>query len=263
MMTQLTFKSKILWGLAAILVCGGFVFWKTNQSSKSFSPSKVCGFLSYNPDWDVPFTQDSQQTLTQVFKQPFMYLASGVQTFAFVSQDGKYVIKFFRSPFLDNMEKSLKRKDKLVAALNAYHMAYEEIPKDTGLLFVHLNRKTNLQKTVMVSDRSGKKHLIDLDEVPFIVQEKAELIFDYLKQLVIKGDARGLKKSVTAVLDLVERRIQKGFTDDDRAVTHNYGFVGDRPIHFDIGRLHKGKRDDEYEHIAGRIDSWLLQDAEK
>ena len=262
-MAQLTFKSKILWGGLAILICLGGVFWKTSRETKSFSPSKVKCALPQRPEWDVPFTEEQQKRLAQVFKQPFTYLASGVQTFAFVSQDGKHVIKFFKAPLSDNTEKSLKRKNKLVEALSAYHMAYDEIPQETGLLFIHLNPTTTLQKTVMVSDRLGKKHLIDLDSVPFVVQEKAELIFDRFKKLAMRGDAKGLKKSVIAVLDLVERRIQKGFTDDDRAVTNNYGFVGDRPIHFDIGRMHKGKRLDEYEHIAKRIDSWLLEDAEK
>lgn len=262
-MTQLTFKSKILWGLAAVLVCLGVLFWKKGQEAKSFSPSKVSCLLPHHSEWEIPFTEEDQKILAQVFKQPFTYLATGVQTFAFVSQDGKYVIKFFKSAPLDNTEKSLKRRNKLIEALSAYHMAYEEIPQDTGLLFIHLNPTHNLKKTVMVSDRSGKKHLIDLDKTPFVVQEKADLIFDHLRKLALRGDAKGLKKSVTAVLDLVERRIQKGFTDDDRAVTHNYGFVDGRPIHFDIGRMHKGKRADEYEYIAKRIDSWLLEDAEK
>ena len=262
-MAQFTFKSKILSGLLAVLLCGAFVFWNISHNSKRFSPSKVSGFLPHHPEWDVPLTSDAQATLSHVFNQPFSYLGVGVQTFAFVSHDGKYVIKFFKAPPASTQEKYEKRMDKLIIAIDAYYMAYQEIPEDTGLLFVHLTPTASLQKTVMVSDRSGKKHLIDLDTAPFIVQEKAELIFDRFKRLVLHGDARGLKTSVTAVLELVNRRIQKGFTDDDKAVTHNYGFVGDRPIHFDIGRMHKGEREGEYEYIVDRIDSWLLQDAEK
>ena len=262
-MAQLTFKSKILAGIILILACAGLIFWKIDQDAKRFSLSKVSGFLPSHPEWDIPLTPDKEKTLNQIFKQPFTYLASGVQTFAFVSQDGKYVIKFFKEPIRDKEEKTAKRLKKLLEAQAAYHMAYEEIPSETGLLFIHLTPTYSLQKTVMVIDRLGETHLIDLDSIPFVVQEKAELIFDRLKKLAAKGDAKGLKKSVTAILDLVERRIQKGFTDDDRAVSHNYGFVGDRPIHFDIGRLHKGARDDEYDHVVKRIDTWLLQDAEK
>ena len=262
-MTQLTFKRKILALVLVILVCGAGAGWVLNQSSNKFVPSQVSSFLPYHPEWDVPFTKDQERSLHQALGQPFHYLAAGSQSFAFLSQDGKYVIKFFRSPPLGNTKKSIKRREKLEAALAIYHMAYEEFRDDAGLLFVHLNPTHRLQKTVMVVTASGKEYLIDLDRAPFIIQERAELIFDRFKKLVEQGDAQGLKRSVTAVLDLVERRIDKGLTDDDKAVTHNYGFVGDRAVHFDIGRVCKGAREGEYETVAKRIDKWLLEDAEK
>ena len=44
---------------------------------------------------------------------------------------------------------------------------------------------------------------------------------------------------------------------NDKAVKNNYGFVGDRPIHLDIGRLYKGHKPHDYERIAARIQLWL------
>ncbi len=256
-MTQFTFKSKILSGLLAVLLVTIFIGWRWQQSDKKFSEGQVSPFLPHHSEWDVSLTSKQEVSLRQIFKQPFHYLATGVQSFAFVSQDGKYVLKFFKTPFTE------KRQRKLIQTLTAYHLAYKEFPEDTGLLFIHLTPTHHLQKTVMVIDPAGKQHLIDLDKAPFVVQEKADLIFDRFKKLVMKQDSQGLKRSVTAVLNLVQRRLDRGFTDDDKAVTHNYGFVGDRPIHFDIGRLHKGVREGEYDTFAKRLDTWLLEDAEK
>lgn len=255
MMTQLTFKSKILTGLLAIFLVTIFIGWRWQQQDKKFSKDQISSFLPHHPEWDVSLC--SITSLDQIFHQPFYYLATGVQSFAFVSQDGKYVLKFFKTPTTE------KRRQKLIQTKTAYHLAYHEFPEDTGLLFIHLTPRQNLQKTVMLIDHKGKQHLIDLDQTPFVVQEKAELIFDRFKKLVMSQDSQGLKRSVAAVLNLVQRRLDRGFTDDDKAVTHNYGFVADRPIHFDIGRLHKGIRDGEYDTFAKRIDTWLLEDAEK
>lgn len=175
-MAQFTFKSKILSGLIAVLLSGTFVFWNISHAAKKFSPSKVSTFVPNHPEWDVPFTSDEQETLHRILNQRFSYLGVGAQTFAFASQDGKYVIKFFKDPSIASTEKRQKRMDKLIIALDSYYMAYKELPEDTGLLFIHLTPTSHLQKTVMVSDRSGKAHLIDLDKAPFIIQEKAELI---------------------------------------------------------------------------------------
>ena len=46
----------------------------------------------------LPFSNHGNTLLTEeILKQPFHYLARGGQSFVFVSEDQKYVIKFFKN----------------------------------------------------------------------------------------------------------------------------------------------------------------------
>ena len=64
-------------------------------------PRKVDGFsvalihsgLTFNPAWE---TAPASPELDPIFSQKFHYLGCGGQSFAFVSDDGQYVIKFFK-----------------------------------------------------------------------------------------------------------------------------------------------------------------------
>ena len=98
---------------------------------------------------------------------------------------------------------------------------------------------------------------IDLDKTEFIVQEKADLIFAHLKKLLDQGDKEKAQKCIQEVLAVVKRRMDKGISDHDKAVKHNYGFIGDRAVHFDIGRIEKVSKPKEYNRINERINTWL------
>jgi len=252
-------------GIVIALLWGG-IYWFSQHKSLGFSLNKISSKLSPRPEWAVPDLPKERQR--EIFDQPYWYLASGAEVYAFVSQDGKYVIKFFRMKHLvpslsDYLRpERLKRREKNLSAIfTAYKSAYDELKKETGLLFIHLNKTENLQCQLTVTDRIGRDHVIDLDQTEFVVQEKAELIFSYLKKLLDRGDHAGIEHAKGAMLSLVRKRIEKGFADQDKAVSHNYGFVGDRPIHLDIGRIFKGKKEKEYERITARIDKWLQENS--
>lgn len=234
------FSKKRVIVIAAILL--GIFIWSSQHTSLDFSVKKITSTLTYHPEWETA------PPSINLFDQNYSYLASGAQVYAFASDDGKYVIKFFR------ME---EEEQNLPAIFNAYKLAYDELREESGLVYIHLNKTNCLQKKLCVIDRLGRTHVIDLDKTEFIVQEKAELIFTRLSKLL--GDKEATQKSVDAVLGLVQRRIEKGFADQDKAVSHNYGFVGDRPIHLDIGRIFKGEKKGEYERIAARIETWLQE----
>lgn len=241
------------------LFCGAF--WFFNHKSLGFSVAKISSSLTYHPEWESgPLSSDVKAA---VFGQKYKYLASGAQSYAFVSEDGRYVIKFFRMKhlvpsFLDNLQpaKKKRRQQNLRSIFAAYKMANDELKEESGLVYIHLNKTHDLQTTLTVFDKIGREHQIDLDKTEFVVQEKAELIFTHLKKLHSRQE---IDQAVAAVLSLVQRRINKGFADEDKAVSHNYGFVGGRPIHLDIGRLRRGEKPGEYDRIHNRIEKWLQE----
>lgn len=195
------------------------------------------------------------------FGQEYHYLASGVQSCSFVSADGKYVLKFFQKRTVGswlreqfNSQRAALKKGKLEKAFAAYELAFEELKEETGLLYLHFSKEPVSHSSVTVKTGWGWKRKIPLGCTAFVIQEKAELLFPYMQKLYEKGNENAAAEAMASVLRLVQGRIGKGFADQDQAVSHNYGFVGNRPVQFDVGRLYKGEKKGEYERIKSRIE---------
>ncbi len=260
MIAQSIFTSKRFWAMIAIIL---FALWFNQRPSLNFSLSRISAELTYHPEWEVaPPAQD----MDAVFSQEFHYLASGSQSYAFESADGKYVLKFFKMKhllpsFRDHFRPGIveRRMKNLQTIFDAYKNSYDHLREETGLVFLHLNPTKGLHRTITISDRLHRRHSVDLDNYAFLVQEKAELLFTRMERLLKSGDLQGVHQAYASICSLVERRIAKGFADQDKAVSHNYGFVGDRPIQFDIGRLFRGTKEGEYERIRKRIERWMQE----
>lgn len=216
--------------------------------------------LTHNPEWDV---KADANELAQIQGQKFSFLGEGAQVYAFESEDHKYVLKLFKMKrFTPSWNDYLcpklvaRRLKNLRWIFNGYKTAYQEFKEDSGLIFVHLNKTDHLKQSLTIVDAEGKEYLVDLDKTEFIVQEKVELIFDRLKRLLDEGATQAAEESIAAVLDLVKRRVEKGYADRDSAVSNNYGFVGNRPVHLDSGRLFKGEIKGQVERTQGRIERW-------
>jgi hypothetical protein len=249
--------------LILILAAGIFIYQKISFP-EGFSEDKISSSLPVNPAWTIPASsKEEQQKLKEIFASRFKFLGEGAQAFAFESQDGKYVLKFFKMRrFTPSAADYLcphvvrRRLKNLRWVFNGYKVAYEKFKKDTGLVFIHLAKTDHLHQTAIVVDDQGREHTIDLDKTEFVLQEKAELLFERLAKLHRLEDRQGVQKSIGAVLELVQRRIDKGYADRDQGVSNNFGFVGDRAIQLDIGRLYQGVKEGQIEHVRDRIQRW-------
>jgi hypothetical protein len=116
--------------------------------------------------------------LQEAVAQPFHYLDRGKQSFVFISQDQKTVLKFFDArcmrsgvmPFLFSVGKKQCSK-RLRQLFEGYKVAHEHDGAHAGLLFLQLAPDPSYHVQVSVIDRFGIKHEIDLSEVPFVLQE--------------------------------------------------------------------------------------------
>jgi len=263
-MTYPILRSKRFWRLFLLPVLS---LWGLYQlylnKSFWFSPARITSEFSYHPEWAIEEPQDLS-SLQSILGQKFKFLAVGSQSYAFVSEDGKFVIKFFimkhQIPRISDFwhpEKVEVRKQNLLSIFKAHKLAYDELRQDTGLIYIHLNKSGHLQTRLQAIDRLGRTHYIDLDQTEFVVQEKAELIFTRLKKLLDQGDREKVQHCIQDTLALVRHRMDLGMSDHDKAVKHNYGFVGDRAVHLDIGRIEKVSKPKEYHRIKQRINKWL------
>ena len=189
--------------------------------------------------------------------QPYYYLGSGSQTFVFASQDGNYVVKFFKErlftpsyllnalplPFFLHKfrdKRNWKRADKLSRDFASYKMAFEELKKETRLLLIHLNL-TPLHETLHIRDKLGIEHRLELDKFSFILQKRAEPSYHYIQRLMHEGKTAEAKEAVKKLIFLVKQRCEKGFRDRDPDIRTNCGFVEGEAIKIDVGRLEKNE----------------------
>ncbi len=235
------------------LACAGlFCYFATlfcTKKTDGFSIAFVHSDLSYHPTWET--REKNLQELENIFSQKFHYLGCGGQSFVFVSEDNDYVIKFFkhrktRKPWLrfpvPGMEHSrLKKLNRALFKLNrdftSYKIAFEELREETGLIYLHLNKGTGLNRSLRIVDKIGIEHEIDLDKIEFIVQKRAELLYPRIQTLMETGDAPSAKQAVNAILETIVSRCKKGIFDEDPRIHNNLGLLREKAIFIDVGRF--------------------------
>jgi len=213
----------------------------TRKITDGFTIATIHSQYPYNPNWEV-----QNPPLPDVFDQRFTFLGSGGQCFAFLSEDGTYVLKFFKNRLNRVLPwqkgRKLKLEKKLSRDFASYKLAMEKLPEDTGLLYVHLNKTDSLQKRAHIVDKLGIEHQVDLDQVDFILQRRAEMTYPHLLQLVQNNDLAGAKEAIDSICHLIIGRCQKGIHDEDAKIHRNCGFIGNRAIIIDVGRFKEDPR---------------------
>jgi hypothetical protein len=226
------------------------------RQTDGFSIAFIHSDLTYNPAWETKsISKETRTKLATVFSQKFRYLGYGGQSFAFVSEDNEYVVKFFKHrrfrkphsffvtlPLPSVLEHSRLRKlNRAIFKLNrdftSYKLAYEQLQEETGLIYIHLNKGTKLKQRLCIVDKIGIEHEIDLDRIEFIIQRRADPIYSHIDELVAKGDLTGVKKTLHSILEVIVNRCKKGIFDEDLRIHNNIGLIGQRAIFIDVGRF--------------------------
>jgi hypothetical protein len=214
----------------------------------SFTVYRITSNLSYQPQWETAPPENLAE-IKKILQQPYSYFGKGVQSFAFVSQDGQYVIKFFRhdhmhAPFLLSKipmkwarAKVAKKEAKFEREFRSYKLAYEILKKETGLVFLHLNKTSGLNQTLDLVDKLGIHHPIPLDNYEFLVQKRASLLYTSLNQMIENNRLDDAKETLSKLVRLLARRAALGISDKDPDLETNFGLIGTDPIQIDVGRF--------------------------
>lgn len=201
-----------------------------------FSPKIISAPLT--AERSPPFTPEIERALSQTYR----FLGKGRQSFAFESEDGKTVLKFFNRRYSEmpwyaclplpnawrkkEFDKRSLRKD---FSLHSYLLAEKYLKEETGLLYVHLGKTKGLG-SVRLFDKAKRFFSIDLDEVPFILQKKGTPFYPSLNE-------ENLSEGMDAFLKIIAKRISFGIADFDHEIEHNFGILEGKPFHLDPGRL--------------------------
>ncbi len=232
---------------------------------KIFAPD-----LRYNPAWEVSPLKD-EHALDDLLDQPYFFLRAGSECFAFLSEDGQTVIKFFKldytrpfyfrrglflenhadlagtlsttysdlptmPTFVDTMAKRLlgMREFRIGRTMRSLKFAYDHLKEETGLIYLHLNPTHHLHKTLILFDANSIAHHVNLDTTHFVLQHRAHsLTTFFLKAKRSKNDLQA-QQGIDSFMQLILGRCKKGFADRD-AINRNFGFIGTQSIETDSG----------------------------
>lgn len=225
--------------------------------TEGFSIANITTDFPYREEWEEPPLPPREQwdSIRQILKQRYVYLGKGAQTYAFLSEDGQYVMKFVKQkhlkiprwqdiflqiPFLEEyrQEKLRHRKEKVELFINSSRLSYEELADETAVLYVHLKRTENLGQITIIN-KMGIPYTISLDDQEFVLQKKAIMLESYLVGFIEKGDFDGARNALQQVIDLLVRLSKKEIVDKDWRVFENIGFVDNQAIYIDIGQFVK------------------------
>jgi hypothetical protein len=213
----------IVFLIAALL--SGLALWRAD-----FSINKIQIPLLCEPDPRAPLNFE--------WPKNFRYLNQGAQIFAFESEDGKHVLKFFnrdqlKIPKFLSRKNKIRRKEKIRIYPESYRLAFENLPEETGLLAVHQGVSEERYPTVEVIDKASRKFSIDLNAVPFVLQKKGKGTL--LGEL--DADKSKLLTFFDQFLAFHAKRISLRIADGDRDIKRNYCWIGDQFIYIDPARF--------------------------
>jgi hypothetical protein len=257
------------------------VIYLLNRNPPGFSLDKICSTFEPSRKWEISkISEADKQEIHKILFQDFNYLGSGEECIAFQSADSKYVLKFFRTrqltpknwlkliPLPGLEQYRFKKIDKRILRhqelFTSYKMAYEDLKEETGLIFIHLNKTKDLKIKIRLYDRMRRCYRINLDDYEFILQKKGQLVSDRITALMQKGNRQGALDALNILVKHVVKQCKKGYIDRDVEINPNYGFVGDKVIHFDVGRIvhdedakHPSYYQREVLRVGEMLEEWL------
>lgn len=250
-----TFVSCSIFALSLFLIF--FTYVNFIKRTKGFCLKKIVSFHTYNPKWDIgPFTEQQEALLDQIGSQPFHYLGSGKECYAFVSDDQELVIKFFKqkhmrtqsllslwpfslSPYLKTLYQSkVQRRSHLRdKTFGSYFIAYNHFPDRTGILYLHLNQTDTIKRKITLLPPKRGQLTLNLDSMEFLVQKRADRVFTYLDALLKENKIKEVKQAIGSILDLLITRSKSGISDFDNNCQRNIGFMEGRASLIDVGEF--------------------------
>jgi hypothetical protein len=227
---------------------------KLSNQNDGFALTSILSDLPHQKEWELTQQQLSPFQLRELTRQPFTYLAKGAQSYVFLSDDKKTVIKVFkykhlrRRPWLDSLPlpsflehyrtRSLERREKrLQQQFESYRIAAKTLQDEAGILYAQLNVDPELEGEVELIDFCGNSHKLPLGNLTFILQRRGDPLKETLLNLKESKAIYEAKVLVKALEDCVLSRLKKGVVDTDPAFLQNYAFHGSKGIQLDVGCL--------------------------
>lgn len=245
-------KSVLILLVIAALYGSGRIYFRVTDG---FTISNITSDFSPDARWETRLlSSDEKSKIDSILSQKFTYLGKGCQSYVFQSEDGQYVLKFFKYqrfriqpwlnylnfiPFVETYRQAKieKKKAKLEGVFRSWKLAFEELQPETGFVYVHLNKSHDIEKPLTIYDKMGVMHQVDLNQLEFLVQRKATMLCPYITELMKNSKELEAKRLLNRILILVLTEYDRGLADNDHALMQNTGVLDERPVHIDVGQF--------------------------
>ncbi len=213
--------------------------------SKTFYPLQV----------ELPkLTAKERRQVGKILDQHFYFLGHGHQSFVFASDDGNYVLKLFRKDFIKRtwlknvippitpfrslfLHQGKGEEYRIRRVINGHAIAYALDRDNCGMIYFHFNQENRFGKAVTLVDKLGIKRTIIPESYVFAIQKRAVTTRQELTRLMAEGNVEETKRRIQQLFDFYLSAYRRGILDNDHKLIDNTGFVGDRVIRQDVGRL--------------------------
>ena len=211
--------------------------------------------------------------LPEVFPR-FHYLAMGKHTYAFISEDKKWVLKFLRyhkfKPHFwkrlsffskDKREKDiLQRNERLSFLLQSHVIASTYLKEETGLIYYQEPLAKDSLVVTLVSGL-GREKKVDVNQYGFVLQKYFPLYGEKLSKLLEKKEPELIQKLFSSYFEVIAARFGKGFVNKDRkGWDRNYGVDQTGTVfEIDLGgfQQHTSEKDWEIKQCSRDFREWL------
>lgn len=253
-MNKANFLKVFYFFIGLLLMWGGFSLY--NDMTDGFSVREISSNPRLDGEGDIISIID-RETRDQIFSQTFRYMGKGCQFYAFESEDRKYVMKFFKQKHLRDLcwlneipfphflkhyvdKKVSSRKKRIQNLFTSCKIAITELALETGIVYLHLDH-TNENHRLILYDKAGFKHKIDLSHCEFLIQKKGKSLAKTFEELLQEHNPQNIQNKIHQLANLIILRCEKGIRDKDPAFVQNVAFYqgADGAIFIDVGQFIK------------------------
>lgn len=250
----LTFSLVAIWGTARFC----------HHQTKGFRLSKLVGNTTCLSQLSPPLPKELEKNLDQKFR----YFARGHQSFSFLSEDGKYILKFFNNRYQNRLfwlkftpfkTKKILSREKWAKTFTSYQIALDHLQKETGLYYLHPAKSTDCPKITLI-DPLGIEHPIDLNNHAFALQKKATMAYSYFTRCAEEKDFSKAREGFASLFSLLQKKMELGIGDNDPLIRTNFGFIEGDAVEVDLGPFSYAptvKQHEEIQKIALPLKHWL------
>lgn len=244
--------------IKVLLFCVCFVTAErfAHRRTQGFHICKVYSNLPYAKERDLFNSEEDTAKALQLMQQRFIFLDSGGQCYALLSEDGSTILKLFKQHHMNPEhwiqkiplpEKLAKLRCQLYrdppkrrkTFFESCVIAHQELKEESGLIFTHLIKTNNLHQMITVVDLLNIEHQIPADKIEFVLQKKGTTTLHYFESLFEKGHNEQVKEGIDSLISLIKTKLSKQIFDHDPVIKTNVAFVDGHAIEIDVGSFSK------------------------